>query len=134
MQIKELSQTTGVPTKTIRFYEDAGVLPPSKRLPNGYRVYEARDADRLKLAAGMRRLDFSLDDIGEIIAMRDRREAPCRTVLDRLQEKADEIAARIQELQKLESDLRALHDLGLSFPTDDVDGKNCVCHLVSETY
>jgi MerR family transcriptional regulator, copper efflux regulator len=133
MQIKELSQQAGVPAKTIRFYEESGVLPPPDRLPNGYRVYDESDAARLKLAAGMRRLDFSLDDITEIIVMRDRREAPCRTVLEMLQEKADEIAARIKEMQKLETDLRSLHDLGLSFPTDDVDGKNCVCHLVSES-
>ena len=132
MQIKELSQMTGVPAKTIRFYEETGVLPSSKRLPSGYRVYDERDADRLKLAAGMRRLDFSLVDIAEIIAMRDRREAPCRAVLDMLQEKADEIAVRIKELQRLETDLRELHEMGLTFPTDDVDGKNCVCHLVSE--
>lgn len=132
MQIKELSQITGVPAKTIRFYEETGVLPSSKRLPNGYRVYEERDADRLKLAAGMRRLDFSLDDIAEIIAMRDRREAPCRVVLDLMQQKADEIAHRIQKLQQLENDLRELHAFGLTFPTDNVDGKNCVCHLVSE--
>ena len=132
MQIKEFSQITGVPAKTIRFYEETGVLPPSKRLPNGYRVYEERDTDRLKLAAGMRRLDFSLDDIAEIIALRDRREAPCRTVLNLLQGKADEIAARIRELQRLETELRALRELGLTFPTDDVDGKNCVCHLVSK--
>lgn len=131
MLIKKLSEITGVPAKTIRFYEEAGVLPPSKRLPNGYRVYQERDADRLKLAAGMRRLDFSLDDIAEIIALRDRREAPCRIVLEMLQEKADDIAARIRELQRLETELRALHALGLTFPTDDVDGKNCVCHLVS---
>jgi len=133
MQIKELTQITGVPAKTIRFYEESGVLPPPTRLPNGYRTYSEADVDRLKLVAGARRLDFSLDDITEIIAMRDRREAPCRTVLELLQEKADEIAARIRELQRLEAELRTLHQLGLTFPTDDVDGKNCVCHLVSET-
>jgi DNA-binding transcriptional MerR regulator len=132
MQIKELSETTGVPAKSIRYYEEVGVLPPPQRLPNGYRIYGPRDIDRLKLVAGARRLDFSLGDIGEILAMRDRREAPCRTVLDKMQEKADEISQRIQELQHLEEELRELHDLGLTFPTDDVDGKACVCHLVSE--
>ena len=43
-----------------------------------------------------------------------------------------EIAARIRELQQLETDLRALRQLGETFPTDDVDGKNCVCHQVSQ--
>lgn len=73
-----------------------------------------------------------LEEIREIIALRDRREAPCRVLLERLEHKADEIAERIQALQRLESELRELHALGLTFPTDDVDGKNCVCHLVSE--
>lgn len=132
MQIKELSQKSGLSAKTIRFYEEAGVLPAPDRLPNGYRDYGADDVQRIKLAAGLRRLDLSLDDIAEILAMRDRREAPCRVVLDLLTEKAEQISQRISELERLETELRQLHDLGLTFPTDDVDGKNCICHLVSE--
>jgi hypothetical protein len=48
-----------------------------------------------------------------------------------LEQKAREVARRIEELRKLETDLRELHELGATFPMDDVDGKNCVCHLVS---
>lgn len=132
MQIKELSERTGLQDKTIRFYEEVGVLPAPERLPNGYRNYGETDVERAKFVAGLRRLDFSLDDVGEILGMRDRREAPCRVVLNLIAEKADEIAQRIAELSRLEKDLRQLHSLGLTFPTDDVDGKNCVCHLVSE--
>jgi DNA-binding transcriptional MerR regulator len=132
MQIKELSDRTGLQDKTIRFYEEVGVLPPPKRLPNGYRDYGEADVERVKFVAGLRRLDFSLDDVSEILAMRDRREAPCRVVLSTLSVKADEIAQRIAELSRLEKDLRQLYSLGLTFPTDDVDGKNCVCHLISE--
>jgi DNA-binding transcriptional MerR regulator len=132
MQIKSLAKQTGVSAKTIRYYEEIGVLPPPKRLPNGYRVYNENDVERLQLVAGARRLDLSLDEIKEILAMRERGDAPCTTLLIRLEEKADEIAGRIRELQHLEHDLRQLHTLGLTFPTDDVEGKNCVCHLVSE--
>ena len=132
MQIKELSRLTGLQDKTIRYYEEIGVLPPPKRLPNGYRNYDESDVERVKFVMGMRRLDFSLDDISEILAMRDRREAPCRTVLDLILRNSDVIAQRIAELQRLESELRELYSLGLTFPTDDVDGKNCVCHLVRE--
>ncbi len=132
MQIKELSERTGLSDKTIRFYEEVGVLPPPKRLPNGYRDYDEADVERVKFVAGLRRLDFSLDDIDETLAMRDRGEAPCRVVLALLSAKADEIVERIAELSRLEKDLRRLYSLGLTFPTDDVDGKNCVCHLVSE--
>ena len=132
LKIQELSQATGVSAKTIRFYEESGVLPLPPRKPNGYRDYDQTDVDRLRLVAGARRLDLSLDDIQEILAMRDRREAPCRTMLERLLAKADEVAERIAGLQDLEAQLRDLHALGLKFPTDDVDGKNCVCHLVSQ--
>ncbi len=132
MQIRELAQRTGVSPKAIRYYEAVGVLPPPRRAPNGYRVYDEVDVERLRLVAGARRLDLSLDEIKEIIALRERGEAPCRVLLDRLREKADEIAGRIRELERLEGELRDLYELGLTFPTDDVEGKHCVCHLVSE--
>ena len=132
MQIRELAAQAGVSSKTIRYYESIGVLPPPRRLPNGYRTYDESDLDRLRLVAGARRLNLSLDEIKEIIAMRERGEAPCAMLLARLKEKAEEIAGRIRELQRLERELRELHALGLTFPTDDVEGKHCVCHLVSE--
>jgi len=132
MQIQGLSQSTGVPAKTIRYYESIDLLPIPERRANGYRDYSDADVDRVKLVAGARRLDFSLDDIQEILALRDRREAPCRVVLDMLQQKATEVRQRIVQLRQLEQELRQLHALGLTFPMDDVDGKNCVCHLVSE--
>jgi DNA-binding transcriptional MerR regulator len=132
MQIKELAHQANLSPKTIRYYESIDLLPPPRRLANGYRDYGEADVDRLRLVAGARDLDFSLDDIKEILDLRDRREAPCRVVLDLLQQRADQIGRRVAEMQRLEADLRELHRLGQTFPTDDVDGKNCVCHLVSE--
>ena len=132
MQIQELAQRTSVSAKTIRYYESIGLLPAPRRRANGYRDYGEADIDRAKLVAGARSLDFSLDDIEEILALRDRREAPCRVVLDLLEQRAAEIRRRIAQLRQLEQELRQLHALGLTFPTDDVDGKNCVCHLVSQ--
>ncbi len=132
MKIQKLAEQSGVSAKTIRYYEEIGVLPPSSRAENNYRSYSEQDVERLRLVAGARRLDLSLDDIREILALRDRREAPCRILLERINQKADEIAERIRTLKQLERELRKLHTLGLTFPVDDVDGKNCVCHLVSE--
>ena len=132
MQINKLATQTGVSTKTIRYYEEIGVLPPAKRLPNGYRIYDESDLERLRLVNGARQLGLSLDEIKEVLAMRDRGEAPCTVLLDILALKADEIQTRIYELQRLQTELRQLHELGLTFPTDDVAGKACVCHLVSQ--
>ena len=132
MKIQEFAQATGLSTKTIRYYESVGILPSPKRMPNGYRDYDVQDVERARFVAGMRSLDLSLDEIQELLAMRDRREAPCRTLIDLIEQKANQIEERIQLLQQMEVDLRQLHRLGLTFPTDDIDGKHCICHLVSE--
>ncbi len=132
MEIRELSNRTNVSTKTIRYYEEIELLPPPNRKPNGYREYSGSDVDRLKLVSGARRLDFSLAEIKEILDLRDRNIAPCGVLLDLLDHKANEIRQRILELGKLQEDLQQLYSLGVTYPTDDVEGKNCVCHLVSE--
>ena len=132
MQIKAFAQQTKLSAKTIRYYEEIGLLPSPNRLENGYRDYDGEDVARAKLVAGARYLNFALDDIREILDLRDRHEAPCRMILDLLAEKADEISRRIAELQRMETELRELHQLGQSFPIDEVEGKNCVCHLVSK--
>jgi DNA-binding transcriptional MerR regulator len=131
MRMKELTNRTHLSDKTIRYYELVGLLPPPRRQENGYREYDQRDVERVQFVAGARLLGFAINDIREILALRDRQEAPCGFVLRLLQEKADEIQKHIAELQRLEAELRHLHDLGLTFPTDDVEGKGCVCHLVS---
>jgi hypothetical protein len=77
-------------------------------------------------------IETGLDNIGEVLALRDRREPPCRVVLNLLCEKADEIGRRIADLQRLEAELQQLYTLRATFPTDDVDGKACVCHLVAQ--
>jgi DNA-binding transcriptional MerR regulator len=132
MQIQEVAHLTSLPPSTIRYYESIGLLPPPQRQANGYRDYNETDVARVRLVAGARQLDFSPDDIHEILALRDRGEAPCRVVLELLAQKAAEIRQRIAELERLETELSELHRLGLTFPTDDVNGKHCVCHLVSE--
>ena len=132
MKIQEFSQQTGLPAKTIRYYESIGILRPPQRLPNGYREYNEQDLERARFVAGARSLELSLDEILELLAMQDHREAPCRTMLNQIKHKADQIAERIVLLQQMEQDLRKLYKLGLTFPTDDVDGKNCICHLVKE--
>ena len=132
MKIQEFARLSGLPAKTIRYYESIGILSSPRRAPNGYRQYTEQDLARARFVAGTRSLDLSLEDIREILAMQQRREAPCRTLLNLIEQKANQIEERIQLLEQMEVELRQLHQLGLTFPTDDVDGKNCICHLVSE--
>ena len=130
MEIRELVQETGVPAKTIRYYEEIELLPQPKRKPNGYREYSEIDIERLRLVSAARHLDFSLAEIKEILDLRDRGIAPCGVLLELLDRKAKEISQRIKELKQMQEDLQQLYTLGATFPTDDVEGKNCICHLV----
>lgn len=98
MHIGELAEASGVPSKTIRFYEEAGVLPSPERADNGYRLYDREDIRRLRFVRNARSLDFSLDDLREILALRDQGEAPCRYVIQLLDKKSTEIEERIQQL------------------------------------
>jgi DNA-binding transcriptional MerR regulator len=130
MQINELEKSTGISAKKIRYYEEIALLPPPNRKPNGYRDYSETDVDRLKLVSGARRLDFSIAEIKEILDLRDRGIAPCGVLLDLLDRKTIEINQRISELKEMQKDLEQLYSLGATYPTDDVEGKNCICHLV----
>jgi len=128
--IGELAGITGVDAKTIRFYEESGVLPPANRLPNGYRVYGEADVERLRFVHGARSLDLALDDVSEELAFRDRGEAPCRYVVDLIRAKIQEVDERIARLEQLRAELRRLNVEAEGLPMNDIEMKECVCHLV----
>lgn len=132
MEIRKLVGKTGVPAKTIRYYEDIGLLPPPARKPNGYRNYSEIDVERLKLVAGARQMDIPIAEIQEILDMRDSQEPPCIRLLELIAQKKEEIQVRIEQLKQMDAELSVLYDLGMTFPKDDVEGKHCICHLVSE--
>jgi DNA-binding transcriptional MerR regulator len=68
--IGRLAALTGLPVKTIRFYSDAGLLPPSGRTEAGHRRYTVTDVARLQLVRTLRDLDVGLDAIGQLLAGR----------------------------------------------------------------
>ncbi|MGY3439689.1 MULTISPECIES: Cu(I)-responsive transcriptional regulator [unclassified Marinovum] len=67
MNIGEVSELSGLPAKTIRYYEDIGLIKP-KRSENGYRAFREHDLHKLAFLGRARALGFSIDD--------------CRTLLD----------------------------------------------------
>jgi DNA-binding transcriptional MerR regulator len=107
-QISELSHRTGVPCKTIRFYEEIGLLPPAKRAPNGYREYCDADVERLSFIRRVHMLDLGLDEIAEIVAFRERGEPPCRIVINLMGCRIDDIQYRIRDLERVRDELKAM--------------------------
>jgi len=133
MLIRELAKQSGVPAKTIRYYESLGLLPRPKRAANNYRQYMPADAERLSFIASARSLGFALDDIAEILAARDKGMAPCQRVLDLVAHRLTEIDRRIAGLLALRDSLRQLQSEGAILPRDDVQGERCICYLL-KTY
>ena len=128
-QIREVSAKAGVPPKTMRYYEQVGLLPPARRAPNGYRIYADADVERLQFIRSARSLDFTLDEIAEILAFRDRGMPPCKYVMNVLRHQIDEIEGRILALQRIKDELKNLYDAGRHMPEDALM-RTCVCHLI----
>jgi len=130
MVIHELAKRTGVPAKTIRYYESIGLLPRPKQAANNYREYAPAEAERLRFIASARSLGFSLDDVAEILAARDDGLAPCQRVLDAVDRRLTDVDRRIADLLTLRDSLRQLQSEGAILPLDDVQGEHCVCYLL----
>ena len=129
MRIGDRAHRSGVTAKTIRYYEDIGLVEPPARTPSGYRDYEPAALDRLAFIRAAQAIGLTLGEIRSIIALRDDGQAPCGHVLDLLRQRAEELDRRIAELRSLRGELRHLVDRaeGLS-PADCQPGR--VCHLI----
>ena len=71
-QIGEVAGQVGLSLRTIRHYEEIGLVPPSGRSAGGFRLYTVDDVERLRLVKQIKALDFSLDETRELLQLRDR--------------------------------------------------------------
>lgn len=105
MNIGQLAKRTGVPAKTIRYYEEVGLLPQPQRAPNGYRVYAPRSADVLSFIKRSRELGFSVDEVAALLALwedADRSSAEVRALAE---QHLASVEQKIAELQSMRATL-----------------------------
>jgi len=105
MQIGELARAAGLNPRTLRYYERIGLLTPAARTGAGYRLYSARDAQRLAFIRRAQGLGLSLAAIATILAARDAGAAPCGRVRALAEARVAEIDRRIAALQALREEL-----------------------------
>jgi DNA-binding transcriptional MerR regulator len=91
MQIGELADRIALSLRTIRYYEEVGLVRPSARTPGGFRLYTEADALRFETIKRMKPLDFSLEEMGDLLH-----------VLDRLGDPALPAEEREQQVERLE--------------------------------
>ncbi len=130
MFIHELAQLTGVPAKTIRYYEAIGLLPKPKRAENNYRQYSEAAVERLRFIVSARSLGFSLKDIGEFLKARDANALPCQKILDSFDQKIIDIDRRIADLLALRETISRIRKDGEALPLNKKCDEQCLGYLI----
>ena len=110
MNISQAAEQSGLPPKTIRYYEDIGLVDPARRRDNGYRDYGSRDVHMLRFLHRARDLGFTVADCHALLSLytdRKRHSADVKAIaLNRI---AD-IDRKIAELDKMRAALATLAD------------------------
>ena len=122
-RVGEVAERLGVSPRTIKYYEELGLVEPEARSPGGFRLYGEEEVLRLERILRMKGIGYSLATIRELLAVRDAaQEADKATVLrevaERLKDREQEATARIQQMrddlkraEALREELR--HDIAL---------------------
>lgn len=108
LKIGQLARRLDLNPRTIRFYEQAGVLPEPERSAGGYRLYRAEDEARLRFVKIAQRLGLTLNEIREVLAFRDRDQPPCPYVARLIAQRVAEVDQRMRDLRALKRDLTTL--------------------------
>ena len=106
MTIGQLAKAAGVGVETIRYYQRRGILAtPSKPL-GGHRYYAEASLQHLAFIKRGQQMGFSLDEIIGLMALRD--GGRCGEGRNRAQKKLDELGARVDELNRMRRELKAI--------------------------
>ena len=105
MKIGELASRSGVTAKTIRFYDEIGLLSPADREQNGYRVYDETALRRLLFVRHAQAAGLTLREIAQVLAIRSEGRAPCVHVTGVLHQHLAQVETRLAELRATREEL-----------------------------
>lgn len=125
MKINQLSKLTNVLSKTIRYYEEVGLLPEASRNSNGYRQYSSSDVERLVFIRRCRELKIPLEQIKMLIQVQSDNTSSCNEVDSLIEQQLSKVRETIRELKLLE---KTLHTLATSC-SNDIVGE---CEILKE--
>ena len=100
MRIGEFADAAGVSIDAVRFYERRGVLHPAPRTAGGYRTFDQRDLDRVRLARQLQRLGLTVGEVVDALAAHDAGGATCASERWRLEQVEARIESQIAELRR----------------------------------
>ena len=108
MHIREIAKYSGLSSKTIRYYEEIGLLPAPERLANGYRDYSETAGAMLRFIRRARELGFSIDECRRLLSLYQDKNRASRDVHELAQNKIAAIDRKIKEFQTMRRQLEEL--------------------------
>jgi MerR family copper efflux transcriptional regulator len=108
MNIGTAARQSGVPAKTIRYYESVGLIDAAERTAAGYRVYSPRDVETLRFVQRGRSLGFSVEEVGSLLALWRDRERSSSEVKAMARHRVADIDRKIAELTEMRATLTHL--------------------------
>src|SRR5712664_2437739 len=129
MQIGIVAKRIGLSVDAIRFYERNGLLPRPPRTQGGFRRYGENDVETLAFIRRVQGLGFKLSEIRGLLRLRGNRLQPCAPVQRRLEEKLADVQRKLNDLHKLEHELR----LALRSCNKELRKRDAHCPILRET-
>ena len=126
VRIGQLATDLGLNPKTIRYYEEIGLLPTPQRTPAGYRLYNGGDRERLRFIGKAKAIGLTLEEIRDILTLQRDGERPCAHVLGLLDQKLATVDAQLRALAEFRQDLVALRKEAAETMREDA----CVCGII----
>lgn len=118
-RIGDVTSKLGLPADTLRYYEKIGLLPAVARNGAGIRAYSDKDLSRLTFIRRAQQMNFTLAEIGELLAMREAPHKARRRARELTAHKLADVEVRLAELKTLRDELALLLNLC------SAGGKNC---------
>lgn len=129
MRIGQLAARAGTTTKTLRFYEQTGLLPEASRMPSGYRDYDRSLLERLAFIKAAQAAGLTLAEIRDVIVARELTGPPCQHVAALLDAHLLDLDERLEHLRTLRAEVQRLRDRATRLNPDDC-GAAAVCQVI----
>ena len=107
MNVRDAGKRSGLPSKTIRYYDEIGLVVPDRR-ENGYRDYDSRAVQKLAFLKRARQLGFSIEDCRQLLSLYEDKGRASADVKSLAEKHLTEIDTRLEELQQLRNTLKHL--------------------------
>ena len=124
VQIGEVAKSLGITTRTIRYYEEIGILAPADRTEGNQRRYDAAGLERLSFIKHARELGFSIDAITSLILLQGHPDQSCCEATDIANAQLSDVRVKIRKLKRLEKELARI-STGC-----DGDGVSADCYVL----